>query len=1353
VDAGPDASGIEGSPVVFAGLFDAEPDETYTIRWDFGDGQAAEGSLTPSHAYLDNGLYAVKLEVRTSAGLTGTDTLAVTVGNAPPVVEAGPDQSGNQGQALAFTGSFVDPGAADTHVLVWDFGDGESAEGTLTPLHSFALPGSHLVRLSVRDDDGGEASDALTVTIANVAPTVEAGPDRVASPGIPVRFAGSFSDPGRLDTHEIVWDFGDGGAAASSLTPTHVYTALGSYVVTLTVTDVHGGVGRDTLSVRVTCTAAFVERFEPYGAEADPPGWTDYRVDGHHVRAKEGFRTALVGGEVVFRGRDDRATEYRTPASASWRDYEWTGAFLLPEEGEGVGLAVYSDLAAGRAYGVLFDHSRRSDGLRAVEGPEAAMRGQTRSRYVPAPDVWHLFRIRIENLADRTRLRARFWREGGSEPASWTIDAYDTRSPLRAGAIALFSDDDGTLFDELRVEGLTESSGVSGDRDGDGYCDGNDNCPATPNPDQADRDRDGQGDACDACTAVFARDELCLDRGFDPRSGLSDVVLATAGDVRHVSGDGRCGSRGFYRLRRDGTLEFDTPALPARSLYRFQLLVRAPDERKAALVLEVGDRRLPVPLGDEHAREKWRWTRPLTLELPDGVHRVVLRSPGKTAVDVETVRVEEPCAEEVAPGVCGVPQRTCLDEGFDPRTGLSASVVDVDGSAGHVGKKGGVCGAAGYYSVAESCGRLGVLVDTNAAARHALRFRYRVGTRGQTDESLRLVVDGQAFDFPDRDLVNSDRWEESPPLPFDLAAGSHWIELVSIGKDSVHLEELSLVRDCLDTTPPRIRAIVEPPANDLGWHHESVSVAFACDDAESGIALCPAPVLVAVEGAAQPVSGTARDNAGNVATAGVTVSLDRTPPDLVIDEPVDGARALSSKVHVAGRVSDALSGVLDVTCNNVAAASTPDGFTCEVTLPPGSSTIEVQARDRAGNAAAASVSVTLGPTVWPNDVSSANSDPWLAEHHAEIRELRPRVLALNFVNRRSMDEMRGQLEGVAAAIAEGSRYHGYADPNAPPFVSYELAYLADLRDAVPPLGWPYNNSSAYPRENPVEGAWGFDYERLFTPEYAARFGITDPAAPGQPLGLCEAIDRGLVHEVWIYGDADVPDVSGAEILSLKPFYDENRARRNVPMNRCAGNGCFDDEDVIPCSRTVRIAFFNNTRGPGCFLESLSHGFESMGAWNRDLIPSLSRYFIPFSSHDLDQRYGVPVQSWYGCPYNQDCLSYPGASAVSYDLGAGQTGLVDPYDPVCGNAHWPPNGRRHYNLDSPFAVRTSCRSFRDGTGASEPFTTADFAPYLTVAPDCMGPWIVWWWQNFPGLDNLARDDQGQPMLNWWPFLFY
>lgn len=74
------------------------------------------------------------------------------------------------------------------------------------------------------------------------------------------------------------------------------------------------------------------------------------------------------------------------------------------------------------------------------------------------------------------------------------------------------------------------------DQDGDGMRDAVDNCPTTPNPDQADTDGDGVGDACDNCPLranANQQDNVCaLDTGetlaTPPSKPQGDPILVTA---------------------------------------------------------------------------------------------------------------------------------------------------------------------------------------------------------------------------------------------------------------------------------------------------------------------------------------------------------------------------------------------------------------------------------------------------------------------------------------------------------------------------------------------------------------------------------------------------------------------------------------------------------------------------------------------------------------------------------------------------------------------------------------------------------------------------------------------------------
>lgn len=82
VGAGLNLESRAGSPVVFNGrVKDINPSDTHTVRWDFGDGDFAIGTLTPRHSYLLPGRYIVTLSVTDSTGFTTRDSIQVTVGN------------------------------------------------------------------------------------------------------------------------------------------------------------------------------------------------------------------------------------------------------------------------------------------------------------------------------------------------------------------------------------------------------------------------------------------------------------------------------------------------------------------------------------------------------------------------------------------------------------------------------------------------------------------------------------------------------------------------------------------------------------------------------------------------------------------------------------------------------------------------------------------------------------------------------------------------------------------------------------------------------------------------------------------------------------------------------------------------------------------------------------------------------------------------------------------------------------------------------------------------------------------------------------------------------------------------
>lgn len=259
--------------------------DTHLAVWEWGDGTTSagvvmeidgSGSVSGTHAYTAPGVCTITLTVIDKDGGQGTSTLTVSTVQ-PPTANAGGPYTVDEGSCVTLVGSGTDPQGLPL-AYAWDLnGDGVFE----TPGQSVSFCGvdgsmSVPVELRVCNSAGLRATASTTVTIDNVAPTVGA----ITAPIDPVQVktaintSASFTDPGLLDTHSAVWDWGDGSTSAGTVNETngsgsvagsHTYTTPGVYTITLTVVDRDGGQG--------SAVFEFVVVYDPNGGFVTGGGW------------------------------------------------------------------------------------------------------------------------------------------------------------------------------------------------------------------------------------------------------------------------------------------------------------------------------------------------------------------------------------------------------------------------------------------------------------------------------------------------------------------------------------------------------------------------------------------------------------------------------------------------------------------------------------------------------------------------------------------------------------------------------------------------------------------------------------------------------------------------------------------------------------------------------------------------------------------------------------------------------------------------------------------------------------------------------------------------------------------------
>lgn len=199
--------------------------------WTFGDGGTSTAQ-NPSHTYTSPGTYNVSL-VATNAYGSDTETKNGYITVTAPVVTAnfsGTPTSGEVPLSVQFTDA-----STNATSWSWTFGDGGTSTAE-NPSHTYTSPGTYDVSLVATGAYGSDTETKLGY-ITVTAPTVTA--DFTADPvsGEPPLLV-QFTDASTNATSWL-WTFGDGGTSTAQ-NPSHTYTDVGVYTVTLEATGPYG---------------------------------------------------------------------------------------------------------------------------------------------------------------------------------------------------------------------------------------------------------------------------------------------------------------------------------------------------------------------------------------------------------------------------------------------------------------------------------------------------------------------------------------------------------------------------------------------------------------------------------------------------------------------------------------------------------------------------------------------------------------------------------------------------------------------------------------------------------------------------------------------------------------------------------------------------------------------------------------------------------------------------------------------------------------------------------------------------------------------------------------------------------
>lgn len=199
-----------------------------SVSWNFGDGVSTTGT-DANHTYSTFGTYQVTLNTITNNNCSNSFSKTLEVFPEAIVDFAADDVC--FGRELQFTNTTTVGSGLVSYD--WDFGDDNLSE-EINPDHAYAEAGDFTVSLEATTEKGCLTSASKIVTVYPVPEAAFAVSDHCFGTDA------VFENQSTIEsgTMTYAWDFSDGNTSDQE-DPSHLYTVIGNYDVTLTVSSDH----------------------------------------------------------------------------------------------------------------------------------------------------------------------------------------------------------------------------------------------------------------------------------------------------------------------------------------------------------------------------------------------------------------------------------------------------------------------------------------------------------------------------------------------------------------------------------------------------------------------------------------------------------------------------------------------------------------------------------------------------------------------------------------------------------------------------------------------------------------------------------------------------------------------------------------------------------------------------------------------------------------------------------------------------------------------------------------------------------------------------------------------------------